>query len=876
MLMDKSMTIRGNIKAILTSITRDFVIRRPPADPAVFKQVFDRFKSVLDSNNSALEIITDMGEKLGGDYLFDVVYVKSVYEKLRQDIERSMANFDVLTKKRYTRLHEVFHGIDERVRRALYDVPPASREMVAFFNDTSPGAAYGIGGKNAHLLEVKQRLKLSVPDAFVITTHAFDELVKQNGLDKKIDELTKGSFAETATEDLQKLIIRANIPSEVEQAVQDAIEKIRARCGEDCFLAIRSSADEEDSAFSFAGQFDTVLNVPLRAEAVEGAYKKVIASLFSRKAVSYQRQLGYDIGRLKMAVGCMVMVDAASSGVIYSVNPEENNGTLIINATFGLGSSVVEGKTDADHYVVRKGTDPELVEARYGKKESMVISMKQGGITEVETPPELRSKPCLTTEQISELAMQAMAIEKYFGGPQDIEWAIAKDGGIVILQTRPLNVKKTNKAVATAGQASLQPDTPYHLLMQNRGTVVQSGAGAGKVFILRETDELDNFPRGAVLVAKHDSSLFVKIMPYAAAIITETGTVTSHMSAICRELKVPTIVNAGDAASVLEQGQDITVVAGDDGTATIYRGINRGILAQARDHSVNMDDVFEFRKKRYLLRYISPLNLVDPLMEEFTPDGCRTMHDVLRFIHEKAVAGLVDSAREESTGLRRRTNVIPLDLPVPAGIVIMDMGGGLEIPEGSIKAMFENIVSLPFKALIKGMMHPGAWRSEAVSLKAGDFFTSMMRMSDIVTEGGDLAGYNVAVISKEYLNLSLRFGYHFSMLDCYCSENARNNHIYFRFVGGATDIVKRSRRVDLIAAILKKYGFNIKTKGDLIIARLANLPQLEMADILDQLGRLIAYTRQLDAMLHDDGIVEMYARKFMEGDYGFKTLKSIP
>jgi pyruvate,water dikinase len=348
---------------------------------------------------------------------------------------------------------------------------------------------------------------------------------------------------------------------------------------------------------------------------------------------------------------------------------------------------------------------------------------------------------------------------------------------------------------------------------------------------------------------------------------------TSHMSAICRELKVPTIVNAGDAARVLEQGQDITVVASDDNTATVYRGINREILAREQRNSANMDDVFEFRKKRYLLRYISPLNLVDPLMEEFTPEGCRTMHDVLRFIHEKSVAGLVDSAREESTGLRRGANVMSLDLPVPAGIVIMDMGGGLDMPEGSIKAAFENITSVPFKAFLKGMLHPGAWRSEAVSLKAGDFFTSMMRMSDIATEGGDLASYNIAVISKEYLNLSLRFGYHFSMLDCYCSGNARNNHIYFRFVGGATDIVKRSRRIDLISAILKQYGFNIKTKGDLVIARLANLPQSEMADILDQLGRLIAYTRQLDAMLHDDGIVEVYAKNFLRGDYGFKVNK---
>ncbi len=866
------MKIRGTIKSILASITRAFALGKPSAGPADFKQVFERFKIVLDTNNNALEIITDMGEKLGGNYLFDVVYVKRAYEELRHDIERSLANFDVLTKERYAGLHEAFRGIDERIRGALYDELPASRDVVVFFEDISR-AVHGIGGKNAHLLEVKNRLKLSVPDAFAITTHAFDELLRKNGLDKNIDDLAHGFPSEAAAEKLRELIIRSNIPPEVDQAVREAIEKIRTKYGQDCFLAVRSSADAEDGVFSFAGQFETVLNVPLRADAIEEAYKRVIASLFSAKAISYQKQLGYEIGRIKMAVGCMVMVDAASSGVMYSANPDENDDTLIINATFGLGSSVVEGRTDADHYVVKKGPRLELVSATYGKKGSMVITMKQGGTDEIETPLDLRSRPCLDPEQISGLARQAMVIEKYFGGPQDIEWAVAKDGSIVILQTRPLNIRKVNKTSSTQEPSSLQPDTPGEVLMRNRGTVVQEGVAAGTVFILRQIDELDDFPRGAVLVAKHDSSLFVRIMPFVSAIITATGSLTSHMSAICRELKVPTVVNAGEAVDVLKHGQEITVVAGDDGSVAVHPGINRYILANDRRNSPNMEDVYEYRKKRYILRYISPLNLIDPLLEEFTPEGCRTMHDILRFMHEKAVAGLVDSAREESTGLRKRTHVIKLDLQVPAGIVIMDMGGGLDLLEGSHRAAFDQIASLPFKAFIKGMVHPGAWRSDAVSLRAGDFLTSMLRMSDIVTERGNLAGYNVAVISKEYVNLSLRFGYHFAMLDCYCSEYARNNHIFFRFAGGATDIVKRSRRVDLIAAILKEYGFNMKIKGDLIIARLASLPQDEIAAILDQLGRLIAYTRQLDAMLHDDGIVEVYARNFLQGDYGFKANK---
>jgi pyruvate,water dikinase len=165
------------------------------------------------------------------------------------------------------------------------------------------------------------------------------------------------------------------------------------------------------------------------------------------------------------------------------------------------------------------------------------------------------------------------------------------------------------------------------------------------------------------------------------------------------------------------------------------------------------------------------------------------------------------------------------------------------------------------------MLHPGVWHSEAVALKVNDFFSSMMRMPDITSDSSGYVGFNVAVVSEDYMNLILRFGYHFNMLDCYCSKNARNNHIYFRFVGGATDMVKRTRRVELIATILKEFGFTIRTKGDLIIARLANIKQEEMERILDQLGRLIAFTRQLDALLHSDGAVAQFAENFISGRY---------
>ncbi len=289
------------------------------------------------------------------------------------------------------------------------------------------------------------------------------------------------------------------------------------------------------------------------------------------------------------------------------------------------------------------------------------------------------------------------------------------------------------------------------------------------------------------------------------------------------------------------------------------------MVEQARSGLASMEDIYEFRKKRYILRYISPLNLIDPLMDSFTPEGCKTMHDILRFIHEKSVMELIDNAM---LGLKGQS-AMKLDLPIPAGIIVVDIGGGLLISGESHGGgvTFEQVASIPLRAVLRGMMHPGAWQSVPVALKVNDFMSSMMRMPDITSGSDSYAGNNVAVVSDEYLNPTLRFGYHFNMIDCYCSETARNNHIYFRFTGGATDMVKRSRRIELISIILKEYGFNTQSKGDLIIGRLANMGREDLEKLLDSIGRLIAFTRQLDAVLHDDSKVQLYAKNFLDGKY---------
>ncbi|MBI1811990.1 MAG: hypothetical protein HYR78_08715, partial [Nitrospirae bacterium] len=483
-----------------------------------FNVLFERFKDVLKNNTRALEIITDMGEKLSGDYLFDINYIKGAYSELTAAVKDSLQGFDMLTQNSYSQLHETFNRIDGQIRGALNGRIQSTDEMVIFYENIPWDKYPVVGGKNANLSELKNYLKLNVPEAFSVTTHAFDEFIKHNNLQESINAIDVNT-AESKLKELQDSIINSEILPDLEIAIGKALEEIRKRCGGDCFLAVRSSAEEEDREFSFAGQFETVLNVPLEGGAVEEAYKKVIASLFSEKAVIYMKQLGYDISNFKMAVGCMVMVDAVSSGIIYSTNPHRDD-AMIINATWGLGRSIVEGEVDADFYAVRKVLTPEIIDEKTGRKESMIINQKDGGTKKVKTPDAIRDKPCLSEEQVLELARLAMLTEKHFRGPQDIEWAIDKGGRISILQSRPLKVVETRDVIARseATKQSLQsteiaspPSRNDKVLMKDKGIAIQKGVAAGRVFILKQADELDRVPKAAVLVSKHDSSNFVKV-----------------------------------------------------------------------------------------------------------------------------------------------------------------------------------------------------------------------------------------------------------------------------------------------------------------------------------------------------------------------------
>ena len=362
-----------------------------------------------------------------------------------------------------------------------------------------------------------------------------------------------------------------------------------------------------------------------------------------------------------------------------------------------------------------------------------------------------------------------------------------------------------------------------------------------------------------MLVTKYTAPWLARIVPKAAAIIAERGSAAGHLATIAREFRVPTLVGVEGAMELLKEGMKITV---DTKGRVIYDGRVSELLRYELMQSLAFEDAPEFRLLRRLLSRIAPLHLIDPTAPDFTAQGCRSVHDVIRFIHEKAVEELMDLP-----GLVKRfkgVHIFTLVSDIPLGLKILDLGGGID-PEATGNRLHpEQIRSAPLKALWEGLSGPGVWSTEPVPVDFKGMMSSLTKTWAETPGAPAVSGFNLAVISETYMNLHLRLGYHFNLVDARIDPDPQRNHIYFRFVGGVTDLTRRSRRAQLLANILSQYHFKVDTKGDLVVAKVLHLPREDLERRLMVLGRLIGFTRQLDIQLRSDEDIPEFVEAFFE------------
>src|SRR3989304_7909045 len=593
---------------------------------------FRSFQDLLSQNNLVLELMAAMESKLSGEFLIDRSYIESSITAISKGVKNIIEKLNETSEKRYKGLSDRFNIIHSEVETFLSrgkQVPVSSYTFP--FDEITKEMIDRLGGKNANLGEVRNRLRIPTPDGFAISAFAFKSFMEHNKILEQINkilfELKVDNLEElnNKSKEIQEQVIKAEIPKDLEQEIQDAYLKLSDRCGKKVSVSVRSSALQEEGTFSFAGQYATFLNVP--SDLILQKYKEVIASLFTPRAIFYYKTKGLHEHEMVMSVGVIAMIDAKAAGVMYSKDPNNPEAdTLIISAARGLGKSVVDGGVTPETYTLTRNT-LEFIGKNIPEQKSMYICRPDGEIEEVTLTDEMKGTQSLNDEQIKALAEYAIALENHYKSPQDIEWAIDRDDRPYILQTRPLIIMNEKaRPVPTHIEG-------YNILI-DRGVIACKGIGFGKAFIVRKEEDLKEFPDGAVLVAKHTSTKFVTVMNKAKAIITDVGGATGHMASLAREFGVPTILDTEIATNIIQEDQEITV---DAINCNIYEGYVKELkeFAEKREEPFKSTQIFQTLEK--VLKWVVPLNLVDPDDMRFKPESCETLHDITRFCHEKAM-----------------------------------------------------------------------------------------------------------------------------------------------------------------------------------------------------------------------------------------------
>jgi pyruvate, water dikinase len=446
--------------------------------------------------------------------------------------------------------------------------PPADGPTIAWFTEVSRADVNRVGGKGANLGELA-RGGFPVPPGFVVTAGAYLRAMEEAGVRQTLGERVASldvddPAALTAVADeLRELVRSAGMPEDTRRSIIEAY----AHLGDDESVAVRSSATSEDTAStSFAGMNETYTNV-------RGAHELVArvvdcwASLWGPRVVAY-RATHRLADEPAIAVVVQRMVTADRSGVFFTADPATGDRErMVIEAAFGLGEVVVGGQVEPDTYIVAKD-GPRMLQARIGIQNHKIVRGEDGHDEVVELTPEEGGTRVLDDSAVLVLAQLGLEIERFYGSPQDVEFAI-DDRHIWVVQSRPITTLGNGEDRDAGDGREAAPAARELSEVLVTGLAAAPGTASGAVRILRGPADGDALSAGEVLVAPMTNPDWVPTMRRAAALVTDGGGVTCHAAIVGRELHLPTVVGTRAATTILRDGEMVTV---DGATGEVRAG----------------------------------------------------------------------------------------------------------------------------------------------------------------------------------------------------------------------------------------------------------------------------------------------------------------
>ncbi len=635
---------------------------------------YQEFQRLLEANDAALERMGALGDLLERAEPFAHGGGARLAAEALENARRMVASLVRLSGGRYTALHRRLDAIGAEAQQALAGgtagLPGSSSlrapELPYAVSLDQVGARHLaiVGGKMASLGEIRNVLGLPVPAGFCITQRWLDEALDATDLRRELEALTSR-------------------------------------------LDLQDAAGLQGTCEQIQGLLSSVPIPPAAEAAVLGAYDAMC------------RGLGADCC---VAVRASVAGEHDCSHFFAGLHPPALNVPRggLVDACWQVLVSKYSPRSVT--YRILNGLRDEDMRMNVG-----CLPMLGEGLRQIAIPDDQRQLASLTPSEAAQLTAHASAIEKHFGAPQDVEWAITEAGEIFILQARPLLARRGEEPAGTGFASS----TVYRAVAAAAGSIV-------------------------------------------------------------------------------------------------------------------------------------PLGLTDPHASYFTPQGCRTAHDITRFCHEMAVREMFEV--NKNTASRRMSRVCRLAFTVPLETFVIDLGGGLAAGAGEQSVQPEDITSTPFRALIAGMSTPGLPWSGAVPIELRGFASLVINsMIDTERAAAELGSDAYVLVSEQYVNYSARMGYHFASLDAYASGSLHRNYISYRFKGGAAAAVRRVRRARFIAYVLRHWGFSVVQRADHVDATIRKVPEPEVLALLRELGRLLGAVRNADVSMYSDDQIELYAEAFLAG-----------
>jgi pyruvate,water dikinase len=831
---------------------------------ALLKARYHGFRVLLGDNEQALRLLADFERQAASRDLDGLAETSAELVDTAYDL---VDGLNRLADSRHLALYTLHERLAGEMQACLEELRPkaASLPLCVRLDDLDAGLRRHAGGKAA-TLSLLRRSGLPVPDGFVATTRACRRFLEFSGLDRLVrrcmGQVELGKGMEAAAREIRDAVLAAPLPADLAQELESHWLALGGAA-----VSVRSSALVEDKpGQSFAGQFHTELNVR-GTEALAAAFRAVVAGNFGARPTAYRRRAGLPLADLDMAVLVQVMVPARAAGVAFTQDPAApESGRMLVSAVPGLGTGAVGGDAPADIFRPRRDSGPDDgSQDAIADKTARDVALDSGGLRREDVPEAERRVPLLDREALVRLTRLALGVESLLGGPQDMEWAVDQSGGLHVLQARLAQI---------SGPARQKPaaEEKGRVLAQG-GVCASSGRAVGRVRRVRSARELREAVSRELTILVLPQSLVeaARFLPEVDGVAVELGNPADHLSCVARELGIPLLTALSGAMESLAEGQWVVLDADQglvrEAPAEVWAGLEQeGPRRRARKAAVPASPALE-----RLSALVLPLNLTDAYGPTFSPLECRSLHDLVRYVHEMGVLAMFaagDGVLEQAGSLPRFLEGQPLHF------LILDLGGGLAPDAGRRAVTLEQVRCEPLLALCRGMAEPGLrWRTPPPGVNLSGL------LSRSLLDAGSarpLGGFNYALITRDYLNLNARVDYHFAMLDAVCGPSAGENAVHFRFKGGGTALEHRERRARLVSEILKSQGFFVDRQADLVTAVLRGVEREICAERLALLGRLMGFTRLLDAAMTGETAMKRAVAAFLDGDYGLERFEAGP